>query len=66
MAEKRRQKPEWGAEREGPRFREERRAQLETTSTRRRIKERLLLRKDDWDEEETYVRENGKRSKQPD
>jgi len=61
MAEKRRQKPQWGSEREGSRFREERRAQLETAATRRRIKERFFLREDDWDEEKTYLRKDRKR-----
>ena len=61
MAKKRRQESEWGAERQGASLREERRAQLETASTRRRIKERFFLREDDWDEEKTYLRKDRKR-----
>jgi hypothetical protein len=61
MAEKRRQESEWGSERERSRFREERRAQLETAATRRRIKERFFLREDEWDEEETHILKNSKR-----
>jgi len=63
MAKKRRQESEWGAERQGASLREERRAQLETAATRRRIEKRFLLRKNDWDEEKAHFRENRKRPK---
>ena len=66
MDKERRQEPERGSKRQGAGLREERRAQLETTATRRRLKARLFLCKDEWYEEETYIREDGERPKQPD
>jgi hypothetical protein len=61
MATQRRQEPQRRAERQGPSLCEERRAQLETTSTRGRIKARLFLRKDEWNEKETHILKNSER-----
>jgi hypothetical protein len=61
MAEKRRQESEWGLKRQRPSLCEERRAQLETAATRRRIKARLFLRPHEWDEKEADIRKNSER-----
>jgi len=63
MATQGREKPERGVKRQGASLRKERRAQPETAATRRRIEKRFLLRKNDWDEEKAYFRENRKRPK---
>jgi hypothetical protein len=47
--------------RQGPSLCEERRDELETSSTRRRIKARLFLRPHEWDEKETDIRKNSER-----
>jgi len=62
MAEKRRQIGEGWLERQGASLREKARDELETAATRRRIKARLLLCKDVWDEEKTNIRKNSERS----
>jgi len=56
-----RQEPEWRFKRQGPSLCEERRAQLETTSTRGRLKARLFLRPYEWDEKEIDIRKNSER-----
>jgi hypothetical protein len=61
MAEKRRQIGEGWLERQGASLREKARDELETAATRRRIKARLLLCKDVWDEKETDIRKNSER-----
>jgi len=61
MAEKRRQESEWGLKRQRASLCEERRAQLETAATRRRIKARLFLCKDEWDEKEADIRKDSER-----
>jgi len=61
MATQRRQIREGRLERQGASLCEERRAQLETTATRRRIKARLFLRKDEWDEKEIDIRKDSER-----
>jgi hypothetical protein len=61
MDTQRRQEPKWWTQRQGPSLCEERRAQLETTSTRRRLKARLFLCKDEWDEEKIDIRKNSER-----
>jgi hypothetical protein len=61
MATQRRQESEWGLKRQGASLCETRRAQLETAATRRRIKARLFLRKNEWDEKEADIRKNSER-----
>jgi hypothetical protein len=61
MATQRRQEREWRLERQGPSLCEERRSQLETTSTRGRLKARLFLRKDEWNEKEINILKNSER-----
>jgi len=61
MATQGRQEPQRRLERQGPSLCEERRSQLETTSTRGRLKARLFLRKNEWDEKEIDIRKNGER-----
>jgi len=61
MAESRRQESEWRFKRQGQSLCEERRSQLETTSTRGRLKARLFLCKDEWNEKETDIRKNSER-----
>jgi hypothetical protein len=56
-----RQEPEWRFKRQGPSLCEERRAQLETSSTRGRLKARLFLCKDEWNEKEIDIRKNSER-----
>jgi len=56
-----RQEPEWRIERQGPSLCEARRSQLETTSTRRRLKARLFLRPNEWNEKEIDIRKNSER-----
>jgi hypothetical protein len=56
-----RQEPQWRFKRQRASLCEERRSQLETTSTRGRLKARLFLRKDEWDEKETDIRKNSER-----
>jgi hypothetical protein len=55
------QEPQRRTERQGPSLCEERRAQLETTSTRGRLKARLFLCKDEWDEKEVNILKNSER-----
>jgi hypothetical protein len=61
MATQRRQESQRWLERKGPSLCEERRAQLETAATRRRIKARLFLCKDEWDEKEADIRKDSER-----
>jgi len=61
MATQGRQEPQRRLERQGASLCEERRAQLETTSTRRRLKERLILRQNDRHEKEVDIRKNSER-----
>jgi hypothetical protein len=61
MATQRRQESEWGLKRQGPSLCEERRSQLETTSTRGRIKARLFLRPHGRDEKEIDIRKDSER-----
>jgi hypothetical protein len=56
-----RQEPQRRLERQGASICETRRAQLETTSTRGRIKARLFLCKDEWNEKEIDIRKNSER-----
>ena len=63
MAKSRRKKQEWRIERQGPSLCEERRAQLETAATRRRLKARLFLCKDEWNEKEADIRKDSERPK---
>jgi len=66
MATQRGKESERGSERQGAGLREERGSQPKTTATRRRVEARLFLRSDEWHEEETHIREDGERPKQPD
>jgi hypothetical protein len=62
MATKRRQKPEGWFEREGEGLiqrGQSRKARIEEAATRRWLKERQLLRKNVWDEEEADFQEDG-------
>jgi len=61
MAAQRRQEPQRRLERQGASLCEERRAQLETASTRRRLTARLFLCKNEWDEKEIDIRKNSER-----
>jgi hypothetical protein len=61
MDTQRRQEPQRRLERQGASLCEERRAQLETASTRRRLTARLFLRKDEWHEEKINILKNSKR-----
>lgn len=61
MATQGRQEPQWRPQRQGPSFCEERRAQLETAATRRRIEERLILRKNEGNESKADIRRNSER-----
>ena len=61
MATQGRQEQEWRIERQGPSLCEERRAQLETAATRRRLKARLFLCKDEWHEKEADIRKDSER-----
>jgi len=61
MATSRGQEPQRRLERQGASLCEERRAQLETAATRRRLKARLFLRKDEWHEEKINVLKNSER-----
>jgi hypothetical protein len=61
MATQGRQESQWRFKRQGPSLCEERRAQLETSSTRGRLKARLFLRKNEWDEKEADIRKNSER-----
>jgi hypothetical protein len=61
MAEKRRQIGEGWLECQGASLREKARDELETAATRRRIKARLLLCKDEWYEKEANIRKNSER-----
>jgi hypothetical protein len=56
-----RQEPQRRLERQGASICETRRAQLETTSTRGRLKARLFLRKDEWNEKEVNILKNSER-----
>jgi len=61
MDTQRRQEPQRRLERQGASICETRRAQLETASTRGRLKARLFLRKDEWHEEKIDIRKNSER-----
>jgi hypothetical protein len=61
MAEKRRQIGEGRLECQGASLREKARDELETAATRRRIKARLFLCKDEWYEKEADIRKNSER-----
>jgi hypothetical protein len=61
MATQGRQEPQRWLERQGASLCEERRAQLETTSTRGRLKARLFLRKNEWNEKEVNILRNSER-----
>jgi hypothetical protein len=61
MDTQRRQEPQRRLERQRASLCEERRAQLETTSTRGRLKARLFLRKNEWHEKETHILQNSER-----
>jgi hypothetical protein len=61
MATQGRQEPQRRLERQGASLCEERRARLETTSTRGRLKARLFLRPHEWDEKEVDIRKNSER-----
>jgi hypothetical protein len=61
MAAQRRQEPQRRLECQGASLCEERRAQLETASTRRRLKARLFLRKDEWNEEKINILKTSER-----
>ena len=65
MAEIRRQESQWWPERQGAGVREKARYEFETSPAGRRQQARLLLRKDEWDEEETHQREDRERPKFP-
>ena len=62
MAEIRRKESEWWFERQGAGLRQKARDEFETSPAGRRQQARLFLRKDEWDEEKTYQREDGQRS----
>jgi len=61
MATQRRQESQGRLKRQGASICEERRAQLETAATRRRIKERLFLRAHGGDEKEVDIRKDSER-----
>jgi hypothetical protein len=61
MATSRGQESEWRFKRQGPSLCEERRSQLETTSTRGRLKARLFLRPHEGDEKQVDIRKNSER-----
>jgi hypothetical protein len=61
MDSQRRQEPQRRLERQGPSLCEKARDELETASTRRRIKARLFLCKNEWDEKEVDIRKNSER-----
>jgi hypothetical protein len=61
MATQGRQEPQGWFKRQGPSLCEERRSQLETASTRRRIKARLFLRAHGGDEKEVDIRKDSER-----
>jgi hypothetical protein len=61
MATQRRQESEWRLKRQGPSLCEERRDELETAATRRRLKERLFLRPHGRDEKEVDIRKDSER-----
>jgi hypothetical protein len=61
MDTQRRQEPQRRLERQGASLCEERRDELETAATRGRLKARLFLRKDEWNEEKTDIRKNSER-----
>jgi hypothetical protein len=61
MDSQRRQEPEWRFKRQGPSLCEETRDELETASTRRRLKARLFLRPHGGDEKKADIRKNSER-----
>ena len=61
MDTQRRQEPQGRLERQGASLREKARDELETAATRRRIKERLILRQNGGDEKEIDIRKNSER-----
>jgi hypothetical protein len=69
MDTQRRQIGKGWLERQGPSFLQQSQpwqAGLESSAARGRQQARLFLCKDDWDEEETYIREDSQRPKQSD
>jgi len=69
MAEERGQEPKWWLERQGPGFLQRRQSgetRIKAPSTRGRLKARLFLREDEWNEEEADQREDRERPKLPD
>ena len=56
-----RQVGEGWPERQGAGLRQKARDEFKTSPAGRRQQARLFLRKDDWDEEKTYQREDGER-----
>jgi len=61
MDSQRRQEPQGWLERQGASLSQKARYEFETSPAGRRQQARLFLRKDDWDEEKTYQREDGQR-----
>jgi hypothetical protein len=61
MATQGRQEPQRRLERQGASLCEKTRDELEAASTRRRLKARLFLRKDEWDEKEVNILKNSER-----
>jgi hypothetical protein len=61
MAAQRRQESQGWLKRQGPSLCEERRHELETASTRGRLKARLFLRPHGGDEKEIDIRKNSER-----
>jgi hypothetical protein len=69
MDEERRQEPKGRLERQGPGFLQRRQSgetRAKASSTRGRLKARLFLREDEWNEEEADQREDRERPKLPD
>ncbi len=66
MAEERRQIRHGRLERQGSGLRESARYELETSPAGRRLTARLLLCKDEWNEEEAHISEDRERPKLPD
>jgi hypothetical protein len=60
MAEKRRQEPRWGFERQGESLCEKARHEFESSPAGRRLKERVVLRPYVRYEKEAYICENSK------
>ena len=56
-----RKEPQGRLERQGESLRQKRGDEFKTSPAGRRQQARLFLRKDDWDEEKAYIREDGQR-----